>query len=657
MEFSSSSSSSSFQSPIKSPRSESKMESLSPSSFQTPIKSFRSKKPFDSPAKTHLSDQKKSENIGLLSSKTPEKSSRPPRTSRNPRSALFTVNQVKKCAQSLNKSSDPDPIAEKQNLSTSIETPVPKSNVWRSASAELPKNYEILLEFFHSLDSSIRLLKLKGSVSTFSNICPKIQCLTDRRFTYSHLAQLKYLLPEVILTEKILTCDEKAHCTKPDLHITLDKTRLETDGKIKSESGNSHLRKIFRARLLEFFKAHPEGDDVPEEVLPEPFNQSKQDAPSSKSGIAGPSVDAERSTDALSEEQPSIVSFLPKSFHQSKQVLRLSKTGVSGLTLVAEPSNQAILQKQPINVSLLPKSFRRGFSQRLSNVNAENSLKKPSEFSLQSAVPDAEPSPSISSSEEEDVASAFSSAVKDLANSDHGQVQISTPSNVLATPIKKVGSSKSVICPSPGMTIVTPAKLASSPAEVTSVTPALQPPKRCRMSPEDEPASTPNKLVRRPLRTRSLVFDTPVKVRKERDESNNGGDSIDNDILDILPESLLQSIRKKEKKNLEEQDPAISRAKRRREMIACLPKLFNMIHLFFQSSRRSVITKEELIHKLLSSHCDIVDKREVEEQLDLLQELAPEWIFEKKTASGDFLLCINKISSADSIRARLAAAK
>ncbi|KAK6940681.1 DNA replication factor Cdt1, C-terminal [Dillenia turbinata] len=652
MEFSSSSSSSSFQSPIKYSRSESKTESFSSSSFETPIKSFRSKKLFDSPAKTHLSDQTKSENISLLSSKTPEKSSLPPRTSRNPTS-LFSLNQVKKCAQSLNKSSDPDPISEKQNLSTSIETLVPKSNGRPSASAELPKSYEILLEFFNSLDSSIRLLKLKGSVSTFSNICPKIQCLTDRRFTYGHLAQLKYLLPEVIVTEKILTRDEKTHCMKPDLHITLDKTGLENDG----QGGNSHLRKVFRAKILEFFKAHPEGDDVPEEVLPEPFNQFKQDPPSSKFGDAGPSVDAERSTDALSEKRPPVVSVLPKSFSQSKQVLRLSETGVSGLTPVAEPSNEAILQKQLVNVSLLPKSFRRGFSQRLSNVNAENSLKKQSEFSLQPAVPDAEPNPNGSSSEEEDVASAVPSPVKDSANSDDGRTQILTPSHVLATPIKKVGSTNIDICPSPGMAVVTPAKLASSPAEVTSVTPALQPPKRCRMSPVDEPPNTLDKLVRRPLRTRSLVFDTPVKVRKDGDESNNGGYSIGNDIFDILPESLLQSIREKEKKILEEQDPAISQAKRRQEMIACLPKLFNMIHLFFQSSRRSVITKEELIHKLLSSHCDIVDKREVEEQLDLLQELASEWIFEKKTASGDFLLCINKMSSADLIRARLAAAK
>lgn len=59
---------------------------------------------------------------------------------------------------------------------------------------------------------------------------------------------------------------------------------------------------------------------------------------------------------------------------------------------------------------------------------------------------------------------------------------------------------------------------------------------------------------------------------------------------------------------MEELDPAISQAKRRQRMIACLPKLFNMIHYLFQSLNRSVITKEELTHKIIAGHCDIADR-------------------------------------------------
>jgi hypothetical protein len=43
-------------------------------------------------------------------------------------------------------------------------------------------------------------------------------------------------------------------------------------------------------------------------------------------------------------------------------------------------------------------------------------------------------------------------------------------------------------------------------------------------------------------------------------------------------------------------------------MIACLPKLFNKIHFLFQSIKQSVLTKEELIHKIIASHSDIADR-------------------------------------------------
>ncbi|KAF8369642.1 hypothetical protein HHK36_032328 [Tetracentron sinense] len=46
-------------------------------------------------------------------------------------------------------------------------------------SIKLPEKYEILGEFFSSMDSSIRLLRLKRSMSSFTNICPKIESLTD----------------------------------------------------------------------------------------------------------------------------------------------------------------------------------------------------------------------------------------------------------------------------------------------------------------------------------------------------------------------------------------------------------------------------------------------------------------------------------------------
>lgn len=62
--------------------------------------------------------------------------------------------------------------------------------------------YENLCEFFNCLDGSIRLLRLKGSMPTFTNICPKIECLTDRYFhTFLHCCKYskKILLSLLLL--------------------------------------------------------------------------------------------------------------------------------------------------------------------------------------------------------------------------------------------------------------------------------------------------------------------------------------------------------------------------------------------------------------------------------------------------------------------------
>ncbi|KAK9126775.1 hypothetical protein Scep_015621 [Stephania cephalantha] len=204
---------------------------------------------------------------------------------------------------------------------------------------------------------------------------------------------------------------------------------------------------------------------------------------------------------------------------------------------------------------------------------------------------------------------------------------------------------------------VTPAKDILTPARLRTSTPDLQTPKRSCISHDDDVTVSPDKLLRRPPTIRTLLFPTPVKNNQAKDEMNNQGrSSFDADIVKLLPESLLQSIREKERKVAEGCDIAISQAKRRRQMISCLPKLFNMIHLIFQSANRCVLTKEELIHKTITSHYDIVDRYEIEEQFKLLLELVPDWISEKVGFSGDVLLSVNKTSSPDLIRRTLAKA-
>ncbi|XP_068644235.1 CDT1-like protein a, chloroplastic isoform X2 [Aristolochia californica] len=136
---------------------------------------------------------------------------------------------------------------------------------------ELPDNYKILAEFFDRLDTSVRLLGLQKKLATFHNISIQVEILTKRKFLYSHLAQIKYIFPEAIKIENTLKHDEITLIMKPDMKVTLlpDAVNAQPD-----QSVSLALCQTFRSRLLDFFKSHPEDGDIPEALLPEPFNQS-----------------------------------------------------------------------------------------------------------------------------------------------------------------------------------------------------------------------------------------------------------------------------------------------------------------------------------------------------------------------------------------------
>ncbi|XP_010278199.1 PREDICTED: CDT1-like protein a, chloroplastic [Nelumbo nucifera] len=605
-----------------------KVSGAKPSS--SPFGPFRSKKIIKSISESASSDEAQAADPHQWSLKTPEKPTQLPRRIRNQGFAL-SVKEVKKIAQGLRKKTNTDAPSDQLNrnrigTSTSLSSEYGSSDsaVGKSskteASTKLPEKYEMLAEFFDSMESSIRLLRLKGSLSTFTNISPKIEALTDRRFSYGHLAQLKYILPGAIITKKVLMHDEGTLCMKPELQVTLQTDAFENDGKRKVGSGHLNLRKVFRERLLDFFKAHPEGDDIPEEVLPEPFNQKKQNILQSAIKTCNPT-----SSNVLQEHLPERAAHLSQSFQRRfSQKVPMSKTEHNHL-------QQHIAPPEPSDLPVLNPCLKESSSTEEPRTSAALSPFKYSSKPLTS----------------ERLSTFCASPSK------------SNPSSNIAEVGKKTELVRNEDCSLTETvgTQGTPTKLDSTPAKLI-VTPTLQTPKRCRMSPGDDLANSLNKLVRRPKRSRSLKFDTPVKKAKTEEETNETrGSSIDKDIIEILPKALLQSIRDKERKAKEERDAGTCRAKRRQQMIACLPKLFDMIHLIFQSAKRSVMTKEELMHKIIASHCDITDKREVQEQLSLMEELVPDWISGKVSSSGDYIFCVNKNSSPLSIRLRLSEAE
>jgi len=73
-----------------------------------------------------------------------------------------------------------------------------------------------------------------------------------------HLAQLKHVMPEVIVVEKIRVQDEETKCMKEDLMLKLEVDAVGSDKNVKGAAGFSQLKGIFRSRITDYFTIHPE---------------------------------------------------------------------------------------------------------------------------------------------------------------------------------------------------------------------------------------------------------------------------------------------------------------------------------------------------------------------------------------------------------------
>ncbi|KAG6547866.1 hypothetical protein Mapa_010686 [Marchantia paleacea] len=124
-------------------------------------------------------------------------------------------------------------------------------------------------------------------------------------------------------------------------------------------------------------------------------------------------------------------------------------------------------------------------------------------------------------------------------------------------------------------------------------------------------------------------------------------------IIDSLPAELVLSVREKERKINDENTKELMVRKRRQQMMAGLPKMFNQLRLIFQSLKRSVLPRNELIRNVLSTNADITDRGEVEERLKLLVELAPDWISKHPSANGDYIYRINKTANVTRIQKKI----
>ncbi|GJN36221.1 hypothetical protein PR202_gb25061 [Eleusine coracana subsp. coracana] len=529
---------------------------------------------------------------------TPEKPEQ--RSTSRGRNVAFSVKGVRRALVGLQRpEKGTEEAAEKEDELESLEkelgvgTGAGRSPVKRKAQVKLPESYEMLSEFFNCMESSTRLLRLKGSKATFPNICASIQHLSERRFTYSHLAQLKYIMPESIVINKILLRDETTCCMKPDLQVNLLVDAVENAAKQKGETAYSALRRIFRQRLVDFFRDHPEGDDIPEHELPHPFNQTR-----------------------LSESKP-----VPR--------------------IVPEPTfpvESSQFNGLPVVMSHMSQSFKRKFS-RGSPISSATASTASLVAKVESTIPSPLSRNSLISSD------ASSRCIDVTLNAKKGQVIGKDEKDAVSNSAKSISEG-------------TPAKFVSTPVRLKASTPALRTPKRPISATGDD--DTPSlKILKRSARAK--LFTTPTtgasSVHGANQSQNMSAVESDDEFLYFLPQSLLQSVKAKEQSALEEKETGFADQVKRQKLIASLPNTFDVIFLIYQSKQRSVMTKQELIHKIISSSPMIVDRSEVEEQLTLLEEFVPDWISEKTGLSGDVLCCVDATLSQADLRQRLYAAK
>jgi chromatin licensing and DNA replication factor 1 len=65
-------------------------------------------------------------------------------------------------------------------------------------------------------------------------------------------------MPEAFAINKVLLRDENTCCMKPDLQVNLLVSAAKGSVMQKGETRYSALRRIFRQRVVDFFKDHPE---------------------------------------------------------------------------------------------------------------------------------------------------------------------------------------------------------------------------------------------------------------------------------------------------------------------------------------------------------------------------------------------------------------
>ncbi|PIA35386.1 hypothetical protein AQUCO_03500038v1 [Aquilegia coerulea] len=389
---------------------------------------------------------------------------------------------------------------------------------------EIPDKYKPLAEFFDRIATSIRLLNLQKKLPTFRNICTVVKVLTKRTLSYSHLAQIKYVLPEAIHIEKILQRDEKTLCMMPDMKISF---RLDVIEALPNQSVFMALHQVFHERLLLFLNSNSENCEIPQAMLPEPFSQRNH------SVLPGP---------------PSLNSSVE--------------------------SHTAPIECEPLLVSSIVKCIGKHFSQKITIPETEKTQL------LSSLVP---PFP-ISLYDETDLYTRIPQ------QKEHSSVSESSSTTSPAASIVNSQCSNSSVSE-------TPLKLASLTHPLALETPVQPTPaKRSPLLSSCEKMDTDTRTMSHIVAKRSLKFDEP-------DNSLHTA-AVKHSLVDIIasPSASTQLVQESRNELNDKSGPA-----KPQQMLASLINLITAIQSIFKSASSSLVTKQELLHKIITNNLDIED--------------------------------------------------
>ncbi|CAK7338658.1 unnamed protein product [Dovyalis caffra] len=462
---------------------------------------------------------------------------------------------------------------------------------FREGEFQLLERYNTIVELFDGMNFSLRLLGLSKKSPTFQNISAQVEVLTERKFSYGHLAQIKYLLPEALQIDRILLHDKKSLCMKPYIKIGL---LLDVVEGHDEESDFIALHQIFSSRLVDYFIKHPEACDIPQAILPGPFNQCKGPAFVDKAGDLSEAV-----------------------FYQSRPYLP------------AATESQMLC-----NPSHLHPSFNRKFSQKTRSEEDKTQL-------LGSPVP---PPVSLSGNlNNEHLNEARTGESPELCSQFDGRTNLdikSEQAKEFCIPYSKSISFNHLPSQPINPEVSADVSTFSSPKcmpdssvdKLLLETPAQSTPRRAMPSSDDKHKSTAGQSCKPAKRVLNFSYLEGDKGTSEGYEFLN--DSITQTLAGSS--SLLKKVEGSHGNSSIDQKTCQSDTMHL-QMSIHLPDLVSLIHHIFQSVNFSPITREELVHKIILDSLDIIDRREVEEQIGILEKRVPDWICRIPAPSGDVL--------------------